>query len=90
MPSSIVENGETLMALPNIIPLPEACESYFRHLSPAQLEKKIVAGDIALPLVVLDPKSQKSAKGVMADDLEKYVRARHADAVKDMKQLLGN
>lgn len=77
------------MALPNIITLTDACQDYFAHLSPAQLEKKIVAGDILLPLVVLDPKSQKSAKGFLADDLEKYVRARHADAVKDMKRLIG-
>ncbi len=76
--------------MPVIVSLADACESYFRHLSPAQLEKKIVAGEIHLPLVVLDPKSQKSAKGVLADDLEKYVRARHADAVKDLKQLIGN
>lgn len=75
--------------LPVIVSLADACESYFRHLSPVMLEKKIVAGDIPLPLVVIDPKSQKSAKGVLADDLEKYVRARHADAVKDMRQLIG-
>ncbi len=77
------------MAPTNIVPLREACRQYFNHLSPAQLEKKIVAGDIPLPLVVIDPKSQKSAKGFLADDLEKYVRARHADAVKDMKRLIG-
>ena len=78
------------MALPNIVTLTDACRDYFSHLSPAQLEKKIVAGDIAIPLVVIDPKSQKSMKGFLADDLEKYVRARHADAVKDMKRLIGN
>jgi len=77
------------MPLPVIVPLADACRDYFSHLSPAQLEKKINAGDIPLPLVVLDPKSQKSAKGFLADDLEKYVRARHADAVKDMKRLIG-
>ncbi len=74
-------------SLPDIVPLKIVCRDYFSHLSPAQLERNIITGKIRIPLIVIDPSSQKAAKGVLADDLEKWLRERHAVAVKDMKNM---
>ena len=69
-----------------IVPIEDVCRDYFSHLKPAKLVQKINAGEIAIPLVRVEP-SQKCAKGVHLLDLAKYLDARVEAARKEMKAL---
>jgi hypothetical protein len=66
-----------------IIPIEDVCRDYFSHLKPTKLVQKISAGEIAIPLVRIEP-SQKCAKGVHLTDLAKYLDARVEAARKEM------
>lgn len=66
-----------------VIPVERICADYFRHLSPAKFLEKCGRGDIKLPLLRMEAKSQKSAKGVHLQDLAEYLDARRAAAVKE-------
>lgn len=72
-----------------IIPLADVCRDYFSHLTPTIMLRKIGAGEIALPVVRIDVKSQKSAKGIHLQDLADYLDQRHAAAVRECAQLCG-
>jgi len=72
-----------------IIPLEDVCRDYFSHLTPTIMLRKIGAGEIALPVVRIDVKSQKSAKGIHLQDLADYLDQRRAAAVRECAQLCG-
>lgn len=72
-----------------IIPLEDVCRDYFWHLTPTIMLRKIGAGEIALPVVRIDVKSQKSAKGIHLQDLADYLDQRRAAAVRECAQLCG-
>lgn len=63
-----------------IIPLEEVQRDFFPHLKMAQFQAKLLKGDILIPVVRLDPGSQKSAKGVLLTDL--------ANLLEEQNQLL--
>ncbi len=71
-----------------IIPLTRVCEDYFCHLTQQQLLRKVVAGEIDLPITRIE-KSQKSAKGVHIQDMAKYIDDQRAKALKENEQLQG-
>ncbi|AKM40351.1 Pyocin activator protein PrtN [Burkholderia contaminans] len=70
-----------------IIPIELVCRDYFSHLTPLQLQRKISSGELALPLVRIEGKSQKAAKGVHIEDLAKWIDERRAAALKECRQL---
>jgi hypothetical protein len=70
-----------------IIPLEDVCRDYFSHLTPTIMLRKIGAGEIALPVVRIDVKSQKSAKGIHLQDLANYLDQGRAAAVRECAQL---
>jgi hypothetical protein len=72
-----------------VIPLPAICRDFFSHLAPEKLERKILAGKIALPIVRLDSSSQKTAKGVHVNDLADYLDKQTEAARKECRQLAG-
>jgi hypothetical protein len=72
-----------------IIPLEDVCRDYFSHLTPTIMLRKIGAGEIALPVVRIDVKSQKSAKGIHLQDLANYIDRRRVAAVRECAQLNG-
>lgn len=69
-----------------VIPLDLVCRDYFAHLSPEKLQRKVLDGDITLPIVRME-RSQKCAKGVHLADLAAYLDARREDAAKELQQL---
>lgn len=70
-----------------IIPLEDVCRDYFSHLTPTIMLRKIGAGEIALPIVRIDVKSQKSAKGIHLQDLADYLDKRRQAAVREFVAL---
>lgn len=57
------------------------------NLSVGKFHEKIRAGEIRLPLVLMEEQSQKCAKGVHLVDLADYIDARRAAAANELKQL---
>lgn len=57
-----------------IIPIEQACQDYFSHLSPNKLIQKLTVGEIPIPLVRMEA-SQKCAKGIYLIDLANYLDA---------------
>mgnify|MGYP000349522001 CR=1 FL=1 len=47
-----------------VIPVASVVRDYFPHLTPELFRRKIAIGEINLPLVRIEPKSQKAATGV--------------------------
>lgn len=72
-----------------VIPLEFVCRDYFTHLTPAQFARKATEGDIDIPVVRMDARSQKTAKGIHVGDLATWIDARRAAAVKECAQLRG-
>lgn len=72
-----------------VIPISDVVKDYFPHLSPDKFLRKTVAGEIKLPVVRIDPGTQKTAKGVHLTDLAAYLDARRAAALKEAAQLAG-
>jgi hypothetical protein len=69
-----------------VISVAEICRDYFPHLDPAKFVRKVGAGDIAIPMLRIEP-SQKATKGVHISDLAEYID-RQADAArKECRQL---
>jgi len=64
-----------------IIPLKDVCRDYFSQLAPTIMLRKIGASAIALPVVRIDVKSQKSAKGIHLQDLADYLDKRRQAAI---------
>ncbi|SDH48655.1 pyocin activator PrtN family protein [Pseudomonas panipatensis] len=71
-----------------IIPIDRVCADYFSHLTPEMFQRKVMSGDIDLPIVRLEG-SQKTAKGVHLADLASYLDARRLAAKKENDQLHG-
>jgi len=65
MGASEMNTAFVLMAQYNgqaIISLERVCCDYFTHLTPEMFQRKVLAGQIKLPITRLEP-SQKSARG---------------------------
>jgi Pyocin activator protein PrtN len=69
-----------------IIPVEHVCRDYFRHLNVEKFLRKVLAGEIALPIVRMEG-SQKSAKGVHIADLAAYLDKQTEAARKECEQL---
>lgn len=70
-----------------VIPVATVVKDYFPHLTPSNFVRKVSVGEINIPLVRIEPRSQKSTKGVHVSDLADYLDARRAAAVKEAQQL---
>lgn len=71
-----------------IISLEVVCRDYFTHLTPDMFQRKVMSGQIKLPITRLEP-SQKSARGVHLTDLAAYLDLQRAAAVKEQSQING-
>lgn len=71
-----------------VIPLEVVCRDYFTHLTPDMFQRKVMSGQIKLPITRLEP-SQKSAKGIHLADLAAYLDLQRDAAVKEHNQLNG-
>jgi len=71
-----------------IIPLVQVCKDYFTHLTPEMFQRKVLAGQIKIPITRMEV-SQKSAKGIHIADLASYLETQRAAAVKECNQLNG-
>lgn len=69
-----------------IIPIEQVCIDYFTHLTPDMFQRKVLAGQIRLPITRLEA-SQKSAKGVHISDLATYLDQQREAAVRECAQL---
>lgn len=69
-----------------IIPLEQVCADYFTHLTPHVFQRKVLAGEIKLPITRLEP-SQKSARGIHISDLALYLDQQRDAARKECAQL---
>ncbi|MFR0674615.1 pyocin activator PrtN family protein [Enterobacterales bacterium AW_CKDN230030176-1A_HGKHYDSX7] len=69
-----------------IISLERVCIDYFTHLSPEMFQRKVLAGQIKLPITRLEP-SQKSARGIHIADLALYLDQQRDAARKEYAQL---
>ncbi len=67
-----------------IIPLADVCRDYFSHLTPEKLVRKVMAGQIPLPIMHTE-RSQKGARGVHLQDLADCLDKRRAEAVKELE-----
>jgi hypothetical protein len=70
-----------------VIPVAAVVKDYFPHLTTENFIRKVALGDIKIPLVRIEPGSQKCAKGVHVNDLAKYIDDRREAAVKEARQL---
>lgn len=71
-----------------VIPVDIVARDYFPHLSTDKFLRKTAVGEIKLPIVRIDPGTQKSAKGVHLTDLANYLDDRRAAAIKEAKQMV--
>lgn len=72
-----------------VIPVASVVKDYFPHLTTDNFLRKVALGDIKIPLVRVEPGSQKGARGVHLTDLAQYLDDRRAAAVKEARQLAG-
>jgi hypothetical protein len=72
-----------------VIPVASVVKDYFPHLTTENFLRKVGSGDINIPLVRIEPSSQKGARGVHLSDLAQYLDDRRAAAVKESRQLAG-
>lgn len=70
-----------------VIPVADVARDYFPHLSTDKFLRKTLVGEIKLPVVRIDPGTQKTARGIHLTDLAAYLDARRAAAVKEAEQL---
>jgi hypothetical protein len=69
-----------------VIPVEWICRDYFRHLTAEKFLRKVLAGEITLPIVRVES-SQKCAKGVHVNDLAAYLDKQTEAARKECEQL---
>jgi hypothetical protein len=69
-----------------VIPVDWVCRDYFRHLTVEKFLRKVLTGDIDIPIVRIEG-SQKCAKGVHVTDLAAYLDKRAEAARKECDQL---
>lgn len=72
-----------------VIPVDKVVRDYFQHLTTDKFVRKVALGEIRIPLLRIEPGSQKGAKGVHLTDLANYLDERRAAALKEAKQLAG-
>ena len=70
-----------------VIPVEAVVRDYFPHLTVQSFLRKVALAEIRIPLVRMDPQSQKGAKGVHLNDLVQYIDARRAAAAKELEQM---
>lgn len=58
-----------------VIPVAEVVNDFFPHMTTDTFVRKVSAGTINLPLIRMEPRSQKSFKGVHVGDLARYLEA---------------
>lgn len=71
-----------------VIPLEDVCRDYFMHLTPEMFQRKVLAGQIQIPLMRIEC-SQKSAKGIHLSDLAAHIDKQHAEALDECRKLNG-
>jgi hypothetical protein len=71
-----------------VIPLESVCRDFFGHLTVEKLLRKILRGEIALPIIRIE-QSQKAARGVHLVDLADYLDKQRERALKECRQLSG-
>lgn len=71
-----------------VIPLATVCADYITHLTPEKLQRKVMAGEIDLPITRMEG-SQKAARGVHVQDLAKYLDEQRRKAVIENDKLHG-
>jgi hypothetical protein len=69
-----------------VVPVEAICRDYFRHLTVEKFLRKVLAGEIAIPIVRMEG-SMKSAKGVHINDLAAYLDKQADLARKECDQL---
>ena len=69
-----------------VVPLDRVCKDYFTHLTTDMFQRKVMAGQIRIPITRMEA-SQKSAKGVHITDLAEYLDVQRAAAIKESTQL---
>jgi hypothetical protein len=69
-----------------IIPVDVVCRDYFQRLNVEKFLRKVLAGEISLPIVRMEV-SQKSAKGVPINDLAAYLDKQIEAARRECEQL---
>lgn len=69
-----------------VVPINAVCRDYFTHLTPEKFLRKVLAGEISIPVVRMEG-SQKSAKGVHVTDLAAYLDKQAEAARKECEQL---
>lgn len=69
-----------------VIPIEQICKDYFTHLTAEMFQRKVMAGQIKLPITRLET-SQKSARGIHITDLALYLDQQRALAIKEFYQL---
>lgn len=69
-----------------VIPVEWVCRDYFRHLTVEKFLRKVLAGEISIPIVRMEG-SQKCAKGVHVNDLAVYLDRQTELARKECEQL---
>ncbi len=70
-----------------MIPVNVVAGDYFGGLDKDTFLRKVGAGEIRLPVIRMEEKSQKGARGVHVEDLAALINQRRAAAVKEMRQL---
>lgn len=63
-----------------VIPVENVCADYFRHLTVEKFLRKVVAGEIDLPVTRME-RSKRGARGVHLNDLADYLD-REAEAAR--------
>ncbi|MEW5664931.1 Pyocin activator protein PrtN [Pseudomonas alloputida] len=69
-----------------IISIEQLCADYFTHLTPDMFQRKVLAGQIQLPITRLEG-SQNSARGIHIADLALYLDRRRDAARRECDQL---
>ena len=69
-----------------VIPVEWVCRDYFRHLTVEKFLRKVLVGEISLPIVRMES-SQKAAKGIHINDLAAYLDKQADAARKECEQL---
>jgi hypothetical protein len=72
-----------------VIPVEWVCRDYFRHLTVEKFLRKVLMGEISIPVVRMEG-SQKCAKGIHVHDLAAYLDRQTEAARKECEQLRGS
>jgi hypothetical protein len=72
-----------------VIPVDMVCRDYFRHLTVEKFLRKVLSGEISIPVVRMEG-NQKCAKGIHVNDLAAYLDKQTEAARKECEQLKHN